>query len=80
MFRLPSIILSDKNLTDYLIWRQRNGWRNHNKCLRVLVSSKVGAPPEKQLKTGETKSKEIHELLFKHGINTPEAQSGKEEE
>ena len=67
------VILSDKNLMDYLIWRQRNGWRNHNNAYAYWLLRRLGhSPREAAKKLEKLKSKQIHELLFKHGINTSE--------
>lgn len=67
------VILSSENLMSYLIWRQQNGWRNHNNTYAYWLLRKLGySPREASKKLKGLKSKQIHELLFKHGINLAE--------
>ena len=67
------VILSDKTLMGYLIWRQQNGWRNHNNAYAYWLLRKLGySSREASRKLKGLKTKQIHEFLFKHGINLAE--------
>ena len=67
------VILPNENLVDYLIWRQQNGWRNHNNAYAYWLLRKLGySSREAARKLKGLKSKQIHELLFRHGINLAE--------
>ncbi|MEM3565785.1 MAG: tRNA(His) guanylyltransferase Thg1 family protein [Candidatus Bathyarchaeia archaeon] len=61
---------NDKKTLEYLIWRQTNAWRNHNNAYAHWLFRKMGYKPQeiaKKLKG--MKTEELHETLFKHGIN-----------
>ncbi|MEM2262788.1 MAG: tRNA(His) guanylyltransferase Thg1 family protein [Candidatus Bathyarchaeia archaeon] len=67
------IMANEDSVIKYLAWRQINAWRNHNNAYAYNLFRKMGYKPReiarklKGLKTGE-----IHEILFRHGINLAE--------
>jgi len=64
------IVLPERKITEYFAWRQQNGWRNHNNAYAYWLLRKLGYSPKKASeKLKGMKTKEIHELLHKHGIN-----------
>ncbi|RLI21664.1 guanylyltransferase [Candidatus Bathyarchaeota archaeon] len=64
------IVLPDKSILDYFAWRQLNGWRNHNNAYAYWLFRKLGySPKESSERLKGLKSEQIHEILFKHGIN-----------
>jgi tRNA(His) guanylyltransferase len=72
------VVSNDEEITEYLAWRQMNTWRNHNNAYAYWILHKTGQEPleiSKRLKG--LKTKELHEIIFRHGINlakTPEWQ------
>ncbi|MEM1589943.1 MAG: tRNA(His) guanylyltransferase Thg1 family protein [Candidatus Bathyarchaeia archaeon] len=65
------VIMPDENtVVKYLAWRQINAWRNHNNAYAYWLFRKMGCKPhEITKKLKGMKTKEIHETLFRHGIN-----------
>ncbi len=60
---------SDK-IIEYLLWRQRDAWRNHNNAYAYWLFRKIGHKPSKAAKMLKgLKSRDLHEILFRHGIN-----------
>ena len=67
------IMPSENAVMNYLAWRQTNAWRNHNNAYAYWLLRKMGYKPlEAAKKLKGMKTKEIHETLFRHGINLAE--------
>ena len=61
---------SGEKIIEYLAWRQLNAWRNHNNAYAYWVLRKIGrAPSEISKKLKGLKTQELHQLMFKHGVN-----------
>jgi len=59
----------EKNL-EYLCWRQSEAWRNHNNAYAYWLLRKMGLKPSKAAERLKSlKTRDLHELLFKHGVN-----------
>jgi len=55
---------------EYLAWRQRDAWRNHNNAYAYWQLRRLGHKPSEATKRLKgLKTKDLHELLFRHGIN-----------
>jgi tRNA(His) 5'-end guanylyltransferase len=69
-----SIIPSSKEkIIGYLVWRQRDAWRNHNNSYAYWLFRKKGHKSSEVAKMlRRLKTKDIHETLFRHGINLAE--------
>ncbi|MEM3153436.1 MAG: tRNA(His) guanylyltransferase Thg1 family protein [Candidatus Bathyarchaeia archaeon] len=64
------VVPNDEKMVGYLTWRQTNAWRNHNNAYAYWLFRKMGyKPSEIAKKLKGMKTEELHELLFKHGIN-----------
>lgn len=64
------IISSLEKIVEYLTWRQRDAWRNHNNAYAYWIFRKMGHKPSEAAKMLKgLKTKNLHELLFRHGIN-----------
>ncbi|MFQ5758712.1 MAG: tRNA(His) guanylyltransferase Thg1 family protein [Candidatus Bathyarchaeia archaeon] len=64
------IVSSSEKIMKYLGWRQRDAWRNHNNAYAYWLFRKMGHAPSKAAKMLKgLKSKDLHEILFRHGIN-----------
>ena len=64
------IVSSQEKITDYLTWRQRDAWRNHNNAYAYWLFRRNGhKPSEAAKKLKGLKTKDLHEILFRHGIN-----------
>jgi len=67
------VVLPLERTISYLIWRQQNGWRNHNNAYAYWLHRKIGYKPSEIAKILEgLKTRDLHELLFRHGINLSE--------
>jgi len=63
-------VSSPEKVVEYLGWRQRDTWRNHNNAYAYWLFRKIGHTPLEAAKTLKgLKSKDLHETLFRHGIN-----------
>ena len=61
---------SEKEALEYMTWRQRDMWRNHNNAYAYWMLRKTGCKPSETAKTLKgLKAKELHEFLFKRGVN-----------
>jgi len=61
---------NDGKIMQYMAWRQMDTWRNHNNAYAYWVLRKLGRKPsEISKKLRGLKTKELHELMFKHGVN-----------
>lgn len=68
-----AIVPSENSVVSYLAWRQANAWRNHNNAYAYWLLRKMGYQPLEAAKKLEgMKAEEIHETLFRHGINLAE--------
>lgn len=64
------VMLNDEEILKYMIWRQTNAWRNHNNAYAYWLFRKMGQAPKEIAKMLRgMKTNEIHETLFRHGIN-----------
>jgi tRNA(His) 5'-end guanylyltransferase len=64
------IITSRGKAFQYVTWRQRDLWRNHNNAYAYWMLRKTGRKPsEAAKKLKGLKAKELHDFLFKHGVN-----------
>ena len=64
------IISSSEKIVEYLVWRQRDAWRNHNNAYAYWLFRKMGHTPSKAAEMLKgLKSKDLHEILFRHGVN-----------
>lgn len=61
---------NDEKIIEYLAWRQMNNWRNHNNAYAYWVFRKMGhKPSEISKKLKGLKTEELHEIMFKQGVN-----------
>jgi len=64
------VMTSKEKLWEYLAWRQQDAWRNHNNAYAYWLLRRLGhKPSEAAKKLKGLKTKDLHELLFSHGIN-----------
>jgi len=64
------IISSQEKIKEYLTSRQREAWRNHNNAYAYWLLRKMGHKPSEAAKMLEgMKTKDIHEILFREGVN-----------
>jgi len=64
------IVFSLEKIAEYLAWRQGDAWRNHNNAYAYWFLRKTGhktSEASKMLKG--LKTEDLHELLFRHGVN-----------
>ena len=67
--RIVALTNEEKVIT-YLAWRQNNTWRNHNNAYAYWVLSKKGYKPKEISKILKgLKTREIHDIVFKQGLN-----------
>ncbi len=63
-------LTSEERAIEYLAWRQTSNWRNHNNAYAHWILSKIGyKPKEISRKLKGLKTREIHDLAFKQGVN-----------
>ena len=61
---------NDEKIIEYLAWRQMDTWRNHNNAYAYWVLRKMGhKPSETSKKLKGLKTEELHELMFRQGVN-----------
>jgi len=64
------IIVTRNKVRDYLSSRQRDAWRNHNNSYAYWLMRRQGHKPSEAARILKgLKTKELHELLFKQGVN-----------
>ena len=64
------IVSSQEKIVEYLGWRQRDAWRNHNNAYAYWLFRKMGHAPSKAAKMLKgLKSRDLHDVLFRHGVN-----------
>jgi tRNA(His) guanylyltransferase len=64
------VMTTREKLWEYLAWRQRDAWRNHNNAYAYWLLRRLEhKPSEAAKKLKGLKTKDLHELLFSHGIN-----------
>lgn len=64
------IVSSFEKIAEYLAWRQGDAWRNHNNAYAYWLLRKSGRKPSEAAKTLKgLKIKDLHDLLFRHGVN-----------
>jgi tRNA(His) guanylyltransferase len=60
----------EEKIIRYLSWRQMNAWKNHNNAYAYWVLRRTGFKPfEIARKLKGLKAEELHELMFKEGVN-----------
>jgi len=64
------IVSSQEKITEYLTSRQREAWRNHNNAYGYWLFRKMGHKPSEAAKMLKgLKTRDIHEILFREGVN-----------
>ena len=64
------IISSSERIVEYLGWRQRDAWRNHNNAYAYWLLRKMGHTPSKAAKMLKgLKSRALREMFSSHGVN-----------
>jgi len=64
------LIPNHEKIIEYLHWRQTDLWRNHNNAYAYWALRRKGMKPsEIAKKLRGLRTKELHELLFRHDIN-----------
>jgi tRNA(His) guanylyltransferase len=64
------IVTSLEKIAEYLAWRQGDAWRNYNNAYAYWLLRKTGNKPSEAAKMLKgLKIKELHDLLFRHGVN-----------
>lgn len=64
---------TEGKIIEYLSWRQMNAWRNHNNAYAYWVLRRTGLKPsEIAKKLKGLKTEELHETMFKQGVNLVE--------
>jgi tRNA(His) guanylyltransferase len=67
------ILLGKEDIYKYLLWRQAETWRNHVSSYGYYTLLKTGLSEEDaSLRLKNLKADQIHELVFKHGVNLAE--------
>jgi len=61
---------TEEKIMEYLAWRQINSWRNHNNAYAYWIFRKMGyKPAEISKKLKGLKTEELHEIMFRQGVN-----------
>jgi len=64
------IVSSQEKIAEYLAWRQKDAWRNHNNAYAYWLFRRIGQKPSEAARMLKgLKTKDLHEVLFRHGIN-----------
>jgi len=64
------IVSSREKVTEYLTWRQKDAWRNHNNAYAYWFFRRKGCnPSEATEKVRGLKTKDLHEILFRNDVN-----------
>ncbi|MFQ6081404.1 MAG: tRNA(His) guanylyltransferase Thg1 family protein [Candidatus Bathyarchaeia archaeon] len=64
------VVYSKEEIVEYLLWRQRDAWRNHNNAYGYWLLRRRGHKPKEAARMLKgLKTKDLHEMLFRHGIN-----------
>jgi len=64
------VVATREKLIDYLIWRQRDAWRNHNNAYAYWMLRKLGYKSiEATAMLKGWKSEKLREFMFQHGVN-----------
>ncbi len=67
------ILLGKEDIYKYLLWRQAETWRNHVSSYGYYTLLKTGlSEKDASLCLKNLKANQIHELVFKHGVNLAE--------
>ena len=73
------VVSTDEKIMEYLAWRQMNNWRNHNNAYAYWVFHKMGyKPSEISKKLKGLKTEELHEIMFRQGVNLEDPPMAKE--
>ena len=69
-------ITPSENISKYLSWRQGEAWRNHNNAYAYWLLRKMGHRPSEAAEMLKgLKTRDLHELLFRHDINPAQTPS-----
>ncbi len=61
---------SSEKVSEYLTWRQKDAWRNHNNAYAYWLLRRMGhRSSEAAGMLKGLKTEGLHELLFRHGVN-----------
>ncbi|RAP49542.1 MAG: hypothetical protein BZ133_07625 [Methanosphaera sp. SHI613] len=63
------IIMTHQHITSYFKWRQDEAWRNCINSYAQAVLNKTNTPKQTAELLYKLNKKEVHDLLFEHGIN-----------
>jgi len=64
------VISSKEKIVEYLLWRQREAWRNHNNAYGYWLLRRRGHKPREAARMLKgLKTKGLHEMLFRNGVN-----------
>ena len=75
------IASTEEKMMEYLAWRQIDAWRNHNNAYAYWIFRKMGhKPAEISKKLKGLKTEELHEMMFRQGVNLAKTHNGKEGE
>ena len=67
------ILLGKEDIYKYLLWRQAETWRNHVSSYGYYTLLMSGTSEnEAAIRLKNMKARDIHELVFRHGINLAE--------
>ena len=67
------VLLGKEDIYKYLLWRQAETWRNHVSSYGYYTLLKSGMSENKTaMSLKNMKASQIHELVFRHGINLAE--------
>jgi len=67
------ILLGKEDIYKYLLWRQAETWRNHVSSYGYYTLLKTGlSEKDASFRLKNLKANQIHELVFKHGVNLAE--------
>ena len=71
------IVVSSKGkITEYLAWRQRDAWRNHNNAYAYWILRKMGHKPAEAARMLKGfRTDDLHQMLFRHGVNLAQTPS-----
>jgi len=70
------VISSREKIIEYLAWRQRDAWRNHNNAYAYWLLRKMGHKPAEAAKMLRgLKTDDLHQMLFSHGVNLAQTPS-----
>jgi len=64
------IVSTQQKIVEYLTLRQRDAWRNHNNAYAYWLFRRIGHKPSEAANMLKgLKTRDLNEVLFRHGIN-----------